>query len=91
LHGLTDDEIRVFVDGLPIALSDFGFGIASVPLNWLERVEVYRGLVPLGLGADVLRGAIHLITELELAQPMLELAYAAGAFDTHQLAFRLRS
>jgi vitamin B12 transporter len=43
------------------------------------------------LGADALGGAIHLITELTLAQPMLSLAYAAGAFDTQQLAFSLRT
>jgi len=86
LHGLTDDQVRVFYDGVPIELSGFGFGFATVPLNWVERVEVYRGVVPLALGADALGGAIDLVPTPPPRRTSGSLSYAAGAFDTHQLA-----
>jgi TonB family protein len=86
LHGLTDDQVRVFLDGVPIELSGFGFGIASVPLDWVGRVEVYRGVVPLALGADALGGALDLVLTRPPRRASGSLSYAAGAFDTHQVA-----
>ena len=91
LHGLTDDQIRFFLDGVPLEFSGFGFGIATVPLNWVERIDVYRGVVPIGLGADALGGAIDLITDQRLRGTTAALSYAAGAFDTHQLALNART
>jgi hypothetical protein len=58
LHGLTDDPIRVFLDGVPLEFSGFGLRVASVPVNWIERVEVYRGVVPVRFGADAPGGAL---------------------------------
>lgn len=91
LNGLTDDQVRVFVDGVPIEISGFGFGLTSVPLNWVERIDVYRGVVPVRLGTDALGGAIDLITEGDVRQPELSLSITAGSFDTQQLSLNART
>lgn len=85
LHGLTDDQVRVFLDGVPLELSGFGLGVSTVPVGWLERIEVYRGVVPVELGTDALGGAVQLVSE-GAARNGASASYAAGAFDTHQLA-----
>lgn len=90
LHGLTDDQIRFFLDGVPLEFSGFGFGIATVPLSWIERIEVHRGVVPVALGADALGGAIDLVTDQQLRGNTASASYVAGAFDTHQLALNAR-
>src|SRR5688500_12128462 len=46
LAGLADDQVRTFLDGLPLELVGFTQGIANVPVNFVERIEVYRGVVP---------------------------------------------
>ncbi|MEM6533055.1 MAG: TonB-dependent receptor plug domain-containing protein [Myxococcota bacterium] len=46
LNGLTDDQIRFFIDGVPLEIAGFPFGLANVPVNIVDRVEVYRGVVP---------------------------------------------
>ncbi|MEO1333182.1 MAG: TonB-dependent receptor plug domain-containing protein, partial [Myxococcota bacterium] len=51
LNGLTDDQIRFFIDGVPLAFAGYPFGVANVPVNLIERVEVYRGVVPVAFGA----------------------------------------
>ena len=84
LHGLTDDQIRVFMDGLPLSLSGFGLGVSLVPLHWTDRVEVYRGVVPVRYGADALGGAIDLVTD-DPRGVGVAASYTAGAFDTHRL------
>jgi vitamin B12 transporter len=91
LHGLTDDQIRLFLDGVPLQFSGFGFGIATVPLNWIERIDVYRGVVPIAFGADALGGAIDLITDQEPRGTTASVSYATGAFDTHQFSANART
>jgi vitamin B12 transporter len=91
LHGLTDDQIRVFLDGVPLDFAGFGFGLANVPVNWLERVEVYRGVVPGRFGADALGGAVELVTDHRRRGKSLLASYTAGAFDTHQFAANAHS
>lgn len=91
LHGLSDDQIRVFLDGVPLELSGFGLGLATVPVYWLQRAEVYRGVVPVRYGSDALGGAIDLVTSDELDGMSAGAAYTAGAFGTQQLALQTRA
>jgi hypothetical protein len=62
LNGLVGAQVRVFVDGVPLELSGLGEDLSRLPVGELERVELYKGVVPLRLGADALGGAIHLVT-----------------------------
>lgn len=62
LNGFSGEQIRFFLDGVPLELAGFGLGLANVPVNLLERVEVYRGVVPVRFGADALGGAINLVS-----------------------------
>src|SRR5262249_10615613 len=54
LNGLYDDQIRFFLDGVPLDLAGYPSGIADIPVNLVDRVEVYRGVVPIRFGADAL-------------------------------------
>jgi TonB family protein len=45
LNGLTDDQIRFFVDEIPLDFAGYPFGIANIPINLIERVEIFRGVV----------------------------------------------
>jgi vitamin B12 transporter len=91
LHGLTGDQIRVFLDGVPLEFSGFGFGIATVPVGWVERFEIYRGVVPVRLGIDALGGAIDIVTDQNVRGTSAVGSYTTGAFDTHQLALNART
>ncbi|MEM6559572.1 MAG: TonB-dependent receptor plug domain-containing protein [Myxococcota bacterium] len=83
LNGLTDDQIRFFIDGVPLQLAGFAFGIANIPVNKLERIEVYRGVVPIEFGADALGGAINLVTSIEDGTSA-GASYQLGSFGTHR-------
>ncbi|MEZ4468228.1 MAG: TonB-dependent receptor plug domain-containing protein, partial [bacterium] len=62
IHGLYGKRLRFFVDGLPIEAGGLGLGPADLPVGLIERVEIFKGVVPLRLGADALGGAIHFVT-----------------------------
>ncbi|MDF3064506.1 MAG: TonB-dependent receptor [Polyangiaceae bacterium] len=84
LNGLYDTQIRFFVDGVPLELAGYPFGIANVPVNLIERVEIYRGVVPIRFGADALGGAVNLVTD-EGLYPFGSASYQVGSFGTHRL------
>ncbi|WP_394833993.1 TonB-dependent receptor [Pendulispora rubella] len=86
LNGLADEQIRFFLDGVPLASAGFPFGIANVPVNLIERVEVYRGVVPLRFGADALGGALNLVTLDSNYAPRLAASYQTGSNGIHRLS-----
>ncbi|WP_437937114.1 TonB-dependent siderophore myxochelin receptor MxcH [Sorangium sp. So ce341] len=63
LNGLYDDQIRFFLDGVPLDVAGYPFGIENVPVDLVDQVEVYRGVVPIRLGADALGGAVNLVSD----------------------------
>lgn len=85
LNGLSGRQVRFFIDGLPIENYGSTFGIDNIPVNLIERVEVYKGVVPVYLGGDALGGAVNLVTE-KSSQRYLDVSYSAGSFNTHKLA-----
>lgn len=86
MGGLADEQVPIFIDGVPLALSGYPFGIANVPVNVVERLEVYRGVVPVRMGGDALGGAINLVTRVEKNGTGGSASYQIGSFDTHRLS-----
>lgn len=84
LNGLTDDQVRFFLDGVPLDQAGFPFGIANVPVNLIERVEIFRGVVPVRFGADALGGAVNLVTP-DVRQNYIGGSYQVGSFGTHRV------
>ena len=84
LNGLTDEQVRFFLDGVPLDLAGYPWGIANVPVNLVKRVEVYRGVVPIRFGADALGGAVNLVTDTGLRGTHGGASYQIGSFGTHR-------
>ncbi|XXX76202.1 TonB-dependent siderophore myxochelin receptor MxcH [Sorangium sp. So ce134] len=90
LNGLTDDQIRFFLDGVPLDLAGYPFGVSNVPVNLVERVEIYRGVVPVRFGADALGGAVNLVTDRDVRGTHGAASYEIGSYDTHRLTLSAR-
>lgn len=84
LNGLYDAQIRTFVDGVPWELEMFPQELGDVPVNLLDRVEVYRGVVPIRFGADALGGAINLVRDRR-PESGASASYQVGSFGTRRL------
>lgn len=63
LDGLSDRQIPTFLDGVPLDIAFFPFGVASFPTSLADHVEIYKGVVPIRFGADALGGAINLVSD----------------------------
>ena len=82
LNGFTGRQVKFFLDGIP--MDNFGPSLTlnNFPANMAERVEVYKGVVPVSLGADALGGAVNIVTR---SNPnYLDASYSYGSFNTHR-------
>jgi vitamin B12 transporter len=91
LNGLSGDQVRYFLDGVPLEQAGYPLGIANVPVNLIDRVEIYRGVVPIRFGADALGGAVNLVTRQGLRGTHGFASYEFGSFHTYRLALGARS
>lgn len=84
LEGFTGDQVRFFLDGVPLRLAGFSLGAANAPLQFLERIEVYRGVVPVRFGADALGGAINLVSATDEPGTRALVSLLGGSFATQR-------
>ncbi|WP_449440631.1 TonB-dependent receptor [Pedobacter steynii] len=54
INGFSGSHIRYFIDGIPMDNFGSSFQINNIPINIADRVEVYKGVVPMWLGSDAL-------------------------------------
>ena len=85
LNGLSGDQIRFFYNGIPLEYTPYAFGIANVPVNLIERLEVYKGVVPIQFGADALGGAVNLVSPDIYNEWAGSASYQIGSFNTHRV------
>ena len=83
INGMSGRHIRVFVDGMPMDAMGSAFQINNLSTNLAERIEVYKGVVPVSFGADALGGAINIVTK-EPKGLYVDASYSYGSFNTHK-------
>ena len=83
INGLSGEAIKVFIDGVPTSNYGPTFSLSSIPPALIERIEVYKGVVPGHLSEDALGGAINIILKQQ-RKKSLTTSYSYGSFNTHQ-------
>ena len=62
IRGSSSNQVDVYLDGVPLADAYTGVtNIGDLPLDGLERIEVYRGFTPPQLGSSSIGGAVNLV------------------------------
>ncbi|WP_069659621.1 TonB-dependent receptor plug domain-containing protein [Arcticibacter eurypsychrophilus] len=87
LNGFSGRQVKFFLDGIP--MDNFGSSLTlnNFPANMSERVEVYKGVLPINLGADALGGAVNIITRTD--PNYLDVSYGYGSFNTHKASINM--
>lgn len=83
LNGMSGNSVKIFVDGVPISTYGSSFSLNSIPPALIERIEVYKGVVPIQLSDDALGGAINVVLKKGVSNSFnASLSY--GSFNTWQ-------
>ena len=84
VRGLEGKRIGYYLDGLPMNdHSDF-ININDIPVDMIDRIEVYKGVVPAKLGGTALGGAVNVITR-EYPPRYADVSYTVASFNTHKI------
>ncbi len=83
LNGFTGRHIKLFMDGVPMEGFGSAFQLNNIPVNVADRIEVYKGVVPIEFGADAMGGVINIVTN-QSANSYLDVSYSYGSFNTHK-------
>ena len=61
MNGFEGKAIKYFKDGIPMDYLGSAFSFSLVPINQIDRIEVYKGVLPTALGADALGGGVNIV------------------------------
>ncbi|WP_075601709.1 TonB-dependent receptor [Saccharicrinis aurantiacus] len=88
INGLSGSAVRIFIDGVPMESFGSSYSINSIPLSLIERIDVYKGVVPVEFGNDAMGGAINVVTKqmpsMQQKNYTLDASYSVGSFNTHR-------
>lgn len=84
INGMSGKQVKFFLDGVPLSYFGSGLNLNVLPINLMNQIEVYKGVVPVHLGADALGGAINIIPRKEYSN-YLDVSYAFGSFNSHKI------
>ena len=86
IRGSSANQVPIYLDGVPLSQAqDQAVNLADLPLDSLERIDVYRGTVPVGFGGGGIGGVVNLVTRPPSSTPATELSAGYGSFETRQV------
>lgn len=84
LDGFSGKHVKVFIDGVPQEGVGQAFGLNNIPVNFANRIEVYKGVVPVGFGTDAIGGVVNIVTNKRHQGWFADASYSYGSFNTHK-------
>lgn len=82
LNGMDGKAVVQFINGVPLSFYGHTYNLSILPSNLLSRVEVYKGALPISLGADALGGAVNYISYLP-KEKSISASYEIGSYNSH--------
>jgi outer membrane receptor protein involved in Fe transport len=84
LNGMSGSAVGIFLDGIEISTYGSSFNLNNIPPAMIERIEVYKGVLPSHLAGDYVGGAINVVLKKDASQNNISAAIAYGSFNTFQ-------
>ena len=86
IRGVNSGQVEIFLDNVRLnGLNGGGFDLSLIPLNFLEKIEIFRGGFSGEFGLDALGGVIRLKTKTEKGMAHYGISYSNGSFSTNKL------
>lgn len=89
VRGLEGKRMGIYIDEAAIGqLSDY-MTLNDIPTDMIERIEIYKGIVPYRFGGSALGGVVNVVTK-EYPPIYFDASYEIASFNTHKLNFALK-
>lgn len=84
LNGMSGSSIGLFLDGIEISTYGSSFNLNNIPPAMIERIEVYKGVLPSHLSGNYVGGAINVIMKKDVSANNITAAVSYGSFNTYR-------
>ena len=88
IQGMDGKRIGIFINAMPMGNSD-EFQLSSIPIDMVDEVEIYKGIIPAWLGGDGLGGAVNIRLK-DFKKNHLEMAFEAASYNTYIGSLQLK-
>lgn len=85
VRGLEGKRIGLFIDGNPMNDNSDFIDINDIPVEMIDRIEIYKGVVPAKFGGSAVGGAVNIVIR-EYPPKYLDVNYSFGSFNTHKVS-----
>lgn len=83
VRGFSPRQVQVYLDGVPLSRADNEtVDLSDLPLDAIERVEVYRGTTPLRFAQAGPGGVVNVVTRRDA--PLVAASASGGSFGTRK-------
>lgn len=83
VRGLEGKRIGYFIDETPMNANTDFLDLNDIPVDMIDRIEVYKGVVPAKLGGSAMGGAVNIVLK-EYPPEYYDFAYTIASFNTHK-------
>lgn len=83
VRGLEGKRMGMYIDETPMSQLGNFVALNDIPTDMIERIEVYKGIVPYKFGGSALGGAVNVVLK-EYPPVYMDFSYESGSFNTHQ-------
>ncbi len=83
LNGMSGSTIGIFIDGIETSTYGSSFNLNNIPPAMIERIEVYKGVLPSHLTGDYVGGAINVVLKKDASRNNAAVAMSYGSFNTY--------
>ena len=83
IRGMEGKNVKVLVDGVPVDNGNGSLSINDIPIDKVDRIEVYKSYVPERFATDGMGGVINIVTR-NLPESSIAGSYSFGSFNTHK-------
>jgi outer membrane cobalamin receptor len=84
VRGSTSAQVAVYVDGILMNLqSEAAVDLSAIPVDNVERIEVYKGYIPAQFGAQAMGGVINIVTKSP-GEPEANISLGVGSFGRYK-------
>lgn len=86
VRGFSPRQVQVYLDGVPLSRAESEtVDLSDLPLDAVERVEVYRGATPLRFAQSGPGGVVNVVSRRPGAEPVTAASASYGSFETRKV------
>lgn len=83
IRGASHQQLQIYLDGIPLNSAQGGsIDLSQINLQSLQRIDIYRGMVPAEFAQSNVAGVIHLHSRSQ--KNSLELSQMIGSFNSRR-------